>query len=126
MGLKTTSYNDIIYSYIMDNFNKVLSFVLGLIVVIVFLLVVTGRFNLKKTSKSLTSKTKLTLTPTPTIINGKYLTPTPLSLSLGKTTNNYKTLGRAPNVIPATGSPTTLLPLLFSTLSLGIYLKRKK
>lgn len=125
LGLKIASYNDIIYSYIMDSFNKVLSFVLGLIVVIVFLLVVTGRFNLRKSSKNLTSKTKLTLTPTN--ITGKYLTPTPLPVSFGRTTNDYKTKtsGKAPNTIPATGSPSVLLPLLISSLSLGIYLKRK-
>ena len=122
LGLKIASYNDIIYCYTMDNFNKILSFVLGLIVVFVFLLVVTGRFNLRKSSKNLTSKTK----PTPTIITKQYLTPTLLPISFGRTTNNYKTLGKVPNAIPATGSPSVLLPLLFFSLSLGIYLKRKK
>ena len=33
--------------YYMDSFNKVISFVLGLVVVLVFFAVVTGKINLK-------------------------------------------------------------------------------
>lgn len=57
----------------MENFNKVLSFVLGLVVVVVFVVVLSGRLNLnlknaltgKKTS---TGKVSVTGAPTPTPI----------------------------------------------------------
>ncbi|PJA55225.1 hypothetical protein CO165_04710, partial [Candidatus Roizmanbacteria bacterium CG_4_9_14_3_um_filter_33_18] len=48
----------------MDSFNKVISFVLGLIVVLVFFAVVTGKINLKSKT-STTSTSKSTITPTP-------------------------------------------------------------
>ncbi len=51
----------------MGDFNRVISFVLGLIVVVVFIAVVTGRLNIRQ--RILTSndrKVVLTATPTPT------------------------------------------------------------
>ena len=46
----------------MESFNKVLYFILGLVVVLVFVIVFTGRLNLGKTFKPLATTT----TPTPT------------------------------------------------------------
>ncbi len=65
----------------MENFNKVLSFVLGLVVVVVFVVVLSGRLNLnlknaltgKKTS---IGKVSVTGTPTPTpITTAKKVSP---------------------------------------------------
>lgn len=108
----------------MDNFNKIISFVLGLVVVIVFLAVITGRFNIRKSFQGLGQQTKVT--PTPTLIAGQNLSPTPVSVASGQAnTTNYRTNAKTPTSIPATGSPSILLPIIFSSLSLGIYLKRK-
>jgi len=110
----------------MDNFNKVLSFILGLVVVIVFFAVLTGRINLKKNFRFLSAKTS----PTPQT----KITPTPVSTvtisntsSTQSTTsyNRYQTTNKTPSTIPSTGSPTFLLPFFFSTLGAGIYLKKK-
>ena len=95
----------------MDNFNKIVSFVLGLVVVIVFLTAIAGRFNLKDRLKGLGSQSKVS----PTVAARGYLSPTPATEVAAKT----------PNSIPATGSPRLLLPLVFSMFSLGIYLKKK-
>ncbi len=48
----------------MGDFNKVVSFFLGLIVVVVFLAVVTGRLNLRQ--RVLSNNVKRVVTPTPT------------------------------------------------------------
>ena len=95
----------------MDNFNKIVSFILGLVVVIVFLTAIAGRFNLKDRLKGLVSQNKIT----PTVGTRGYLSPTPATEEAATT----------PNSIPATGSPSLLLPLVFSMFSLGIYLKKK-
>lgn len=112
----------------MDSFNKIVSFVLGLVVVIVFLAVITGRFNVKKSFQGF-GQTKVS--PTPTVILARLPTVTPAPTNQVLVTNNtnttnYKTNAKTPISIPATGSPTLMLPLLFSALSLGIYFKRKK
>ena len=109
----------------MDNFNKIISFVLGLVVVIVFLIVIGGRFNLKERVKDFGSQKKLS--PTPTIIIGQYSSPTPSAIKASGqgTTNTYTSSQKTPTTIPTTGFPTLLLPALFSTLYLGIYLKKK-
>lgn len=109
----------------MDNFNKIISFVLGLVVVIVFLIVVSGRFNLKERVKDFGSQKKPS--PTPTITVGQYLSPTPVAkIVLGQgNANAYTSPQKTPTTIPATGSPSIFLPIIFSTLSLGIYLRKK-
>jgi hypothetical protein len=104
----------------MDNLNKTISFILGLVVVLVFLAVITGRLNLKgklpvfsgkTTSVSITPIPSSQPTPQPTMITGN---------------NNYQTTsGKTPSSIPATGSPTLLLPILLSGLSGGFFLKKK-
>ncbi|OGK15429.1 hypothetical protein A2774_04985 [Candidatus Roizmanbacteria bacterium RIFCSPHIGHO2_01_FULL_39_12c] len=106
----------------MDNFNKILSFVLGLVVVIVFLAVITGRINtgnFRRTLINLAGKPRVT----PTISISPFLSPTAVS---DQNTTSYGSGARTPTSIPATGAPTYLLPVLFSTLSLGIYLKKRK
>ncbi|MBI2641720.1 hypothetical protein HYW87_03960, partial [Candidatus Roizmanbacteria bacterium] len=60
----------------MDNFNKILSFVLGLVVVIVFIAVITGRLNLRN---RLARVSGVSPTPkqSPTPTRNVYITPTP-------------------------------------------------
>jgi len=123
LDLHNTTYSDIIYLLNMDSFNKIVSFVLGLVVVIVFLAIITGRFNVKKSFQGFGTNAKLT--PTPTFI----AVPTPASVAVNQTNPSVNTTNiysKTPTSIPATGSSTILLSAFISTLSLGIYLKRKK
>jgi hypothetical protein len=120
----------------MDNLNKIISFVLGLIVVVVFIAIVTGRFKLGTGLKNI-AKTKITPTVTATV------TPTPtttrkivvITPSVQKSTNTYKTAngqvkvtqitGNGVSTIPNTGAPTLLLPAAFSMLAAGSFLRKK-
>ncbi len=106
----------------MDSFNKIISFILGLVVVVVFLAVITGRLNLGKRFSSLSSST---ISPTPTTSSA---VPTPTTVI-----NNYQSQshsqadnqsGKTPGVIPATGAPTVLLPLALFGLFSGFGLKK--
>lgn len=107
----------------MDNFNKIISFVLGLVVIVVFLAVITGRFKLRDRlpflSKGATpTPTKVVTTPTrmPTITGVK-----PTGTYGGNTSYNKPN----PSNIPATGAPTLLVPTLLSALAMGAYLRKK-
>ncbi len=106
----------------MDNFNKVISFILGLVVVIVFFAVITGRLNLRgripllTRSVSPTQSVKTTPTPISTI------RISPASVIGNQTYNRYQ---KTPTTIPATGSPTIILTVLISSLMTGFYLRRK-
>jgi len=114
----------------MDSFNKIVSFVLGLVVVIVFLAVITGRFDIRKRFQGVGTQVKIVPTVTPT--KGPLAFPTPTTaLAVGNriiqpTVINNRVNTKAPTSIPSTGSPTIILPLLFSALGLGMYLKKQK
>ena len=116
----------------MDGFNKVISFVLGLVVVIVFLAIISGKIDLRKRIAGIsTTKTtstgfslfgsKPTTTPTPTI------TPTQKPTTTYNQYNNQNSnkTSQTPKKIPNTGSPTIIIPLLFSSLAGGVYLRKK-
>ena len=123
----------------MDSFNKVISFVLGLVVVLVFLAVVTGKLNLKGKSTSTSN-----ITPTPVqknngglfgFLNRPTLTPTPtqkpypistISVSGNNTYNKYGPTSTPsyPKSIPSTGLPTLFIPILFSGLAGGSFLRK--
>ena len=122
----------------MDSFNKVISFALGLVVVLVFFAVVTGKINLK--SKTSTTTAKTTVTPTPAQKNSggffgffKSATPTPTptskpasSTAEGTNENNvYKqnTTTSSAKSIPSTGLPTLFIPMLISGLAGGNFLR---
>ncbi len=129
----------------MDSFNKVISFVLGLVVVLVFLAVITGKINLKSKTGSASNPT---LTPTPIQKNnGGFFgffksatspTPTstpaptqkPSSITVNTNKNNvYKQNKQAiqysnAKSIPATGLPTLLIPILVSGLIGGNFLRK--
>lgn len=118
----------------MEQFNKVISFVLGLVVVIIFLAVVTGKINLKNGvwpfTRAKTTPTAAKLTPTPLAKNALTLTPTQRNQA-GITAptpgsanyRSYSYSGSTPSTIPSTG-PELLLPLAVSTLAGGSLLKK--
>lgn len=133
----------------MSGFNKVTSFVLGLIVVLVFLFVFGSRVNItdklvafrsNKVTPTVTTTPSPTpvrvTTPTPTSKKGffeslfsKKPTPTPTTNPrVTPTTVVYMpsdgSTGPVSN-IPNTGSPTLLLPILISALGSGIYLRKR-
>ena len=120
----------------MDSANKIISFVLGLVVVIVFFAVITGRIKLKTPNLLFLGK-KTTLTPTPTVtpkpnIISSVTIPGNTTQKTGSTTNsNYQPYNKTVvsnngnlKTIPSTG-PGLLLPIAISSLIGGIYIKRK-
>ncbi len=114
----------------MDNFNRIASFVLGLVVVIVFLAVISGRLGFGKKTNSLSTQTKVSPTVGPTTAMRAYVSPTPIVRLVTSPTrtiayNNVNNNTKSPTTIPSTGSPTLLLPILFSALGSGLYLRRK-
>lgn len=106
----------------MDNLNKTISFVLGLVVVLVFFAVISGRINLKGKIPFITKSTTPTPTPTKTV---ETLSNQADKISNEK--NSYKSnVIKTPTSIPQTGSPTLLIPILISGLGSGIMLRRTK
>ncbi len=122
----------------MDSFNKVISFVLGLVVVLVFFAVITGKLNLKgKTSPTTTTKSTgffnfgkssptSTPTPTPTKISSVTLSTSTKEI---KGNNLYKQNDSTvktsnPKSIPSTGLPTLFIPTLISGLLGGSFLRK--
>ncbi|MGB9882946.1 MAG: hypothetical protein ACPLRN_00290 [Microgenomates group bacterium] len=104
----------------MDSFNKVISFILGLVVVIVFFAVVTGKIKLPgKTTPLFGTKP----TPTPEAVS---TTTTNQQQTTSTTYNQYqtnKTISTAKK-IPATGTPTFFIPsLLFGAVG-GSFLRK--
>jgi len=127
----------------MENFNKVLSFVLGLVVVVVFVIVLSGRLNLRSdiftgkrlrlqpsklqphhrprrkkkkvfSSRLFSRKPKATPTPTTSVLRPS---PTPIVIT-------EKGGVQGVSEIPAAGPPTALLSLLGASTLLGFYLRR--
>lgn len=108
----------------MDSFNKVISFILGLVVVIVFLAVVSRRIDLTKNLLPL-SRTGSAVTATPAVSPAsKTGTPSPTS-GYNRYQTNQTTAAPRPSTIPATGSPTLFIPFAISALFAGLQLKRK-
>lgn len=97
----------------MEDLNKVVSFILGLVVVVVFLAFISGRFKMGGKLGSIISKQ--TVIPTP--ISTAQPTSSPAYNKYGQTTP-------APKTIPATGSPTILFPVLLSGAASGLYLTK--
>ncbi len=97
----------------MDSFNKVISFVLGLVVVLVFLAVITGKLNLKSKPFSRSS-------PTPTTTQK----PSTITITGISGNNLYKQNDQIPKSIPATGLPTLFIPILLSGLVGGNFLRK--
>ena len=104
----------------MDNLNKTISFVLGLVVVLVFFAVISGRINLKGKLPFISNTKSATVTPTPT--------KTTSTDQLVSEKGSYKSnaMVKTPTSIPQTGSPTLLIPILISGLGGGLILRRTK
>jgi len=103
----------------MDSFNKVISFVLGLVVVLVFFAVVMGKIKLPGKLSSSFAKT----TPTPTPISTvKINEQTNNSVGGSVLGNSYKV--SKPGSIPATGIPTLFIPSLLASGLGGVFLRK--
>jgi hypothetical protein len=107
----------------MDQFNKVISFFLGLIVVVVFLAVATGKINLKG------KKASTTPTPTPaatSTVTYKEIsapdTPAPATRQDSQY-RRYDGIVTTGGAIPNTG-PEFLLSLIISSYLGGSFLKK--
>ncbi|GIW64444.1 MAG: hypothetical protein KatS3mg092_0377 [Patescibacteria group bacterium] len=113
----------------MDNFNKIISFILGLVVIIIFFAVVSGRLNLGKFTPSFAKKTNIS--PTPTSISKVVISENEIKtnnvISKNETkTNNYQNNSYSINAksIPATGLPTFFIPSILSSALFGVFLKK--
>lgn len=116
----------------MDSFNKVLSFILGLVVVLVFIIVLSNRLHWGDRFLPFQGKK---ITPTPTV---KVMKPTPTPTvvftypgggtkgGIHPTAVPMQTKGGNPASIPSTGSPTELLAAISALGALGVYLRKKK
>lgn len=112
----------------MEDFNKVISFILGLIVVVVALVIITRKYDFTKKLLPFSSNAKVTVTPTP---KGKVISEVTVE---GQSTSDYQvnnyqnqttTAGKTPSTIPATGAPTFLLPIYLSSLFIGLKLRKR-
>lgn len=106
----------------MDDFNKVVSFILGLVVVVVFIAVIIVRSGV---GKRLLPFVGTNTSPTPTMSvsqTSKLLTPTPKTL-YGKYQNSV-TSTKTPETIPSTGLPTLFIPSLLAAAAAGFKLKK--
>lgn len=115
----------------MDQFNKAISFFLGLIVVVVFLAVATGKINLKGKTLPFLKGTTTSVTPTPTqnvisTVTYKETTaqnkPTPATQQSAQY-RRYDSAITTAGTIPNTG-PELLLPLIVSSFFGGSFLKK--
>lgn len=121
----------------MENFNRILSFIIGLVVVVVIVAVIANRINLGKRVSTLSQSLKK-VSPTPTKVSDKDLeipyqsssptpSPTPKIVVSNKTSDGtYETKGgltNQPKKIPSTGAPTLLIPLSLAGAFIGGKLK---
>ncbi len=95
----------------MEDLNKAVSFILGLVVVVVFIAFISGKIKIGGKLGSVISKQSITPTPTTKIV------PT-------TTYNKYAQTTPAAKTIPATGSPIIIFPILLSGAASGLYLRR--
>jgi len=124
----------------MDQFNKALSFILGLVVVAVFIVVASGKFNFKGLSLP-KSKTAINITPKPTSkpwfsfnqpTSKPTSTPKINTFSKGGVQQqnqqdpNYRSYSgsQVPTSIPNTGVPIVLFPLFGTSLLTGIFMRK--
>lgn len=116
----------------MEGLNKIISLFLGLIVVVIFFAVITGRINLKTKFPQLSIfQIKPTVSPTPKISQPQPKITIKVTSESSGQTNYYKKPSPTPvqkytkiTAIPATGAPTIFLPLAFYSLIGGFFLKR--
>jgi hypothetical protein len=131
----------------MEGLNKIISLFLGLIVVVVFLGILTGRINLKGRFPKLAGiQTKLIVNPTPSTgpaPSGKKAGQPKPKITIRVTSESttqtsqyhqYKKPALTPaqkyysqkvTSIPSTGAPTLFLPLALSGILGGMFLRKK-
>lgn len=110
----------------MENFNKIISFILGLVVVIVFLIIISGRWNVRqlfRVSKGNTASQLVTPTTKPTTVDATG-TPTTTKAPTRTPTPSRRPM-QAVNNIPNTGANIVVLPLLLAGLAGGLSLRKK-
>ncbi len=117
----------------MDGFNRILGIVVGLFIILLFVGFLFGRFNKDKTTPTVADKSGGIIggifrkkTPTPTKV-----TPTVVVISTTATNQGVtstRTQDRGPitstTQIPDTGAEL-FFPLAVSTLSAGLFIRRK-
>lgn len=117
----------------MDNVNKIISFVLGLIVVVIVLLLVTGRLNIFKGGNFFAARGNTSTTPTPTKVGGQSTKTTPTPKRIAQNTapttqsggNDQEEIGSGNiKTIPSTGAPTVVLVFSGIILIGGMYLRK--
>lgn len=113
----------------MEGLNRIIFLVLGLVAVVIFFAVLTGRINLKgrlPTFSDLGKKEALTPTPTPSKTaadNNK--NSTAASQNQPYATSNQPTdSSKKITAIPATGASTLIVPISILFLTLGVSLKK--
>lgn len=107
--------------------NKIISLVLGLIVVVLFFAVVTGKIDLKNKLSSL-RVSKATKTQEKNVSPTKIPTPTPIDTIIvngGKLNSKSKNTS-TPDEIPSTGLPTEVLATILVSPAVGFVLRRYK
>ena len=108
----------------MGDFNKVFSFVLGLLVVVIILAIATKRFNLGNRARFLKGRT-VTVSPTPfdtiEIAGGSGAGESSNEPTLPQEGYTGKTMSQTPK----TGPAEMLLFLSFSSAAAGFYLRKK-
>lgn len=109
----------------MDNFNRILSFIIGLVVVVVIVAIIANRINLGRRVSTLSnSLRKTTTTPSPS--QAPTVSPTPTQKVVASSNSGYQTKGGAstpPKTIPQTGATTLLVPLSLAGAFIGLRLK---
>lgn len=108
----------------MGNFNKVLSFILGLVVVIVFVIVLSKRLNLQSKFIPFGNKTS----PTPTITKSSDKEKPEIKFTQPEEQETQETQEAVKQIqsIPETG-PSEVLLYLYTTIgTAGIFLRRFK
>ncbi len=108
----------------MDGINKIISFVLGLIVVAIFLVIISGRLQLGKKFFTASRGSATTSTPkqnTPTVAPSVKVTakPTGRTIAQNKTLSPTKTVGNV-KTIPNTGPDSLMTMLMVSAVVAGI------
>ncbi|NTU46894.1 hypothetical protein HGA88_04690 [Candidatus Roizmanbacteria bacterium] len=110
----------------MEGMNKIFSLILGLIVIIIVVALLTGRFS---AGQLIPFRGKATTSPTPTLSARATISPT-VTPTLGFYQNQQAastvstTSSTGISNIPQTG-PEMFVPLTLSLLAAGIYLRKK-
>ncbi|MCA9371846.1 hypothetical protein KC726_03015 [Candidatus Woesebacteria bacterium] len=117
------------------NTNRTISLILGFVIIILVFVWVNNQLRSKP---SIQGESTAQTTPTPTqtksknpfsgLFGGLINSPTPTQTptpTTNKQANQENGVLSEVHSIPKTGTPTIIVPLLFSSLGIGTYLRRK-